>query len=311
MTGFGLVRTLLRRLLLWLGALVVVFCATALLPGDPVRLALGPAASPAEVAARRAALGLDRPLPVRLVDWLGGLATGDLGQTVRGQPIGPLLAGALPWTAMIVIPALLLTVTFSILGGVWWATHPRRLGARAVGHTSATLIALPEFVIGGLLIIVFALLLDALPAVTVLDLDGRIGAWDMLVLPILTLALPQVAWQVRIVRAAVAEAYELPHVTQAQLDGLSTPVLIFRHLLPVTAPTLLASLATAVGGMLGATVVVETLFNQPGVGQLLAASVEGRDPALASAVVAFSAGLVMIVMLAADLCRDWAVRGRR
>lgn len=302
---------LAARIGLLAAVLAVVFAAADRLPGDPVRLAMGPTASPADVAARREALGLDRALPVRFADWLTGLLRGDLGTTVRGQSINDLVADRLGATLLLTGLTFALVVLIALAWAGTWTLRPAGRFARGSALGSSILVAVPEFVLGTLLILVFALLLGWLPATTVTGADGRLGSPAMLVLPALALALPHAAWQTRVTRAALAEAAALPHVEQARLDGLPERLVLTRHVLPLAAPTVAASLATMVGTLLAGAVVVETLFNYPGAGQLVAGSLESRDTTLLLSLTALCGAVVALALIGADAIRLRALRGRR
>ncbi|WP_245650549.1 ABC transporter permease [Nocardia harenae] len=303
-------RLLVRRVVLLFALLAAVFVAVELLPGSGARAVLGREASDAEVAAKERELGLDRPVAVRFVSWLSGVLTGDFGSTARGRPIGSLLAGAFPQTLLLGGLALLLTVAGSLLLGAWWALRPGSTAGRVLQPGSSVAAALPEFVLAVLLVAVFSLLLGWLPAVTVSGRSGFPVRADMLVLPVLALAVPQLGWNVRVVRAALADAAREPHVETAVLDGLPERVVLLRHMLPFALPTVVAGFATSVGMLLGGALVVEAVFNYPGVGALLAGSVADRDAALVAAVVALTAVSVLAMLAVADAVRAWAVRGR-
>lgn len=303
-------RLLLQRVALLIALLAVVFVAVDLLPGSSARAVLGRDATDAEVAARERELGLDRPLPVRFAAWLGGVVTGDFGQTARGRPVGELLAGAFPQTLLLGGLALAVTVLVSLLLGAWWAVRPGSVLGRALQPGTSVAAALPEFVVAVLLVAVFALLLGWLPAVTVRGRDGFPAGAEMLVLPVLALALPQIGWNVRVVRAALADAAREPHVETAVLDGLPERTVLLRHVLPFALPTVVAGFATTVGMVLGGALVVEAVFNYPGVGALLAGSVADRDASLVTAVVALSAVAVLALLAVADAVRAWSLRGR-
>ncbi|MFC8045569.1 ABC transporter permease [Nocardia sp. NPDC057353] len=305
---FGLL--LAQRVALLFALLAAVFVAVELLPGSGARAVLGREASDAEVAAKEHELGLDRPLLVRFGAWISGVLTGDFGATARGRPIGELLAGAFPQTLLLGGLALLLTVLGSLLLGAWWALRPGSLLGRALQPGSSVAAALPEFVLAVLLVAVFSLLLGWLPAVTVSGRSGFPVRADMLVLPVLALAVPQIGWNVRVVRAALADAAREPHVETAVLDGLPERVVLLRHVLPFALPTIVAGFATSVGMLLGGALVVEAVFNYPGVGALLAGSVADRDAALVAAVVALTAVSVLAMLAVADAVRAWSVRGR-
>ncbi|MGQ4598231.1 ABC transporter permease subunit [Nocardia sp. R6R-6] len=305
------VRLLLRRVALLVALLATVFVAVDLLPGNTARAVLGREAAPEQIAAKEHQLGLDRPLPVRFWDWISGVATGDFGRTARGRSVNELLADKFPPTLLLGGLALAVTVFASLVLGAWWATRPGSAASRVLQPATTTAVAIPEFVIATLLILVFALALGWLPAVTVTDRSGFPAGPDMLVLPALALALPQIGWNTRVVRAALTDAAAAPHVESAVLDGLSARRVLVRHVLPFALPTIVASFATTVGMLLGGSLVVETIFNYPGLGAVLAGSVADRDTAVVAAVVALSGVVMMIMLAAADSIRAWSLRGMR
>ncbi|GAA2149128.1 ABC transporter permease [Glycomyces algeriensis] len=296
---------------LLLVVLAAVYAAADALPGDPVRLAMGPTASPADVEARRESLGLDRPLPARFADWLSGLVQGDLGTTVRGQPINDLLGDRLASTLLLTGLTFAFVLVVALAWAALWSARPRGRFGRTSAVGTSILVATPEFVLGTLLVLVFALVLGLLPATTVVGADGRLATPLMLVLPVLALGLPHAAWQTRVNRAAIAEAAAMPHVEQARLDGVPERRVVTRHVLPLAAPTIAASLATMVGTLLAGAVVVETLFNYPGAGQLVAGSLESRDTTLLVSLTALCGLVVVAALVIADAIRLWALRGRR
>ncbi|MFI9508799.1 ABC transporter permease [Nocardia sp. NPDC052566] len=171
--------------------------------------------------------------------------------------------------------------------------------------------AVPEFVVATVLIMVFALGLGWLPAVTMTGRSGFPVSAEMVVLPVLALAIPQIGWNTRVVRAALVDAARAPHVESAVLDGIPGSAVMTRHILPFALPTIVASFATTVGMLLGGSLVVETIFNYPGLGALLAGSVADRDTSLVAAVVALSGAVIMLMLAMADGIRAWSLRGRR
>ncbi|TLF74834.1 ABC transporter permease [Nocardia cyriacigeorgica] len=308
MTRFA--RLLLRRVALLIALLAAVFAAVDLLPGSTARAVLGRDATEAAVAAKERELGLDRPLPVRFGDWLAGVLTGDFGQTARGRSVGELLADTFPQTLLLGGLAFAVTIAASLAFGAWWSIRPRGVLGRVLQPSTTTAVAVPEFVVATLLILVFSLATGWLPAVTITGRSGFPISADMLVLPVLALAIPQIGWNTRVVRAALADAARLPHVETAVLDGLSERTVLARHVLPFALPTIVASFATTVGMLLGGALVVETIFNYPGLGALLAASVADRDTTLMAAVVALTGVVIMLMLATADAVRTWALRGR-
>lgn len=304
-------RLLLRRVILLVTLLACVFVAVDLLPGDTARAVLGREATPEQIAAKEHELGLDRPLWVRFWNWISGVVTGDFGRTARGRPVDDLLADKFPPTLLLGGLALAVTVLASLALGAWWATRPGGVAARVLQPTTTTAVAVPEFVIATVLILVFALALGWLPAVTVTGRSGMPAGAQMLVLPVLALALPQIGWNTRVVRAALADAALAPHVESAVLDGVPGRAVLARHVLPFALPTIVASFATTVGMLLGGALVVETVFNYPGLGAVLAGSVADRDTSVVAAVVALSGASIMVVLAVADGIRAWSLRGRR
>ncbi|MEV5343992.1 ABC transporter permease [Streptomyces sp. NPDC052676] len=302
---------LLKRAALLALLLALVFCTVELLPGDAARATSERGETAADIEHRRELLGLDRPVPERFWDWMSGLPTGDLGTSARGEPVTDLLSTAFPNTLLLGGIALLLTAVLSIALGCWAALRPGGRTDRAVSGTATAVLALPEFVVAVALVLVLSLWTGWLPAVTLTDADGTPDSWTMLVLPALALTIPQTGWNVRIVRAALADEARAPHVETAVLDGLPPHRVLTHHVLPGALPTIAAGLATSTGMLLGGAVVVETIFNYPGIGSVLASAVTDRDGPVIAGVTALSGAVITAVLLLADLVRDLMAGGRR
>lgn len=266
-----------RRALMLVVLLAAVFAAVELLPGDAASASSERGDSAADVAARRHLLGLDRPVWERFADWMTALPTGDLGTSARGQKVTDLLADPLPNTLILGGTAFALTVVASLALGCWAATRPGRLADRIIGHTSTAAFAVPEFVVSVGLLLVLSLWTGWLPAVTLTGADGSLADWTMLIMPVLALVIPQTGWNTRIVRGALADQARTPHVEAAHLDGLPVHRVVLRHALPGAIPAIATGIATSTGMLLGGAVVVETLFNYPGIGSVMAAAVSSRD----------------------------------
>ncbi|WP_328874811.1 ABC transporter permease [Streptomyces sp. NBC_00287] len=301
---------LARRALLLAVLLAFVFAAVELLPGDAANATSERGESAADIAERRQLLGLDRPVLERFWEWMTGLPTGDLGTSARGESVADLLSRPFPNTLLLGGLALLLTLVASVALGCWAAAKPGGMVDRSVSASATGVLALPEFVVAVALVLVFALWTDWLPAVTLTDADGSPASWEMLVLPVLALAIPQIGWNTRIVRAALDDEVKAPHIETAVLDGLPRHRIFTHHLLPGALPTIAAGLATSTGMLLGGAVVVETIFNYPGIGAVLAGAVADRDSPLIAGVVAVTGVVITGVLLLADLVRAWASGGR-
>ena len=294
-----------RRAGLLVVLLAIVFIAVEILPGDAAGSTVDRGASDAAIAARRAELGLDQPVAVRFLRWMIALPTGDFGVSARGEQVSGIIARHFPNTLLLGGIAMIVTILVALTLGTIAAIQPGS-GLDRLISTSATMVfALPEFVVAGLLVLVFALWLRVLPAVTVTSFDGGIAP-AMLVLPVLALAVPQIGWNARIVRGALLDEARAPHVESAIIDGLPTHQVMLRHVLPGALPTIAAGAATSVGVLLGGAVVVETIFNYPGIGSILAGAVRDRDAPLVAAVVAAAGAAIAVVLLASDLVRAWA-----
>ncbi|MFJ8080085.1 ABC transporter permease [Streptomyces sp. NPDC096205] len=302
---------LVKRAALLAVLLALVFGTVELLPGDAANATSERGESAADIQERRELLGLDRPVPERFWDWMSGLPTGDLGTSARGEPVTGLLSSAFPNTLLLGGIALLLTAVLSPALGCWAALRPGGRVDRAVSGSATAVLALPEFVVAVALVLVLSLWTGWLPAVTLTDADGNPDSWTMLVLPALALTIPQTGWNTRIVRAALADEARAPHVETAVLDGLPPHRVLTRHVLPGALPTVAAGLATSTGMLLGGAVVVETVFNYPGIGSVLASAVTDRDSPVIAGVTALAGAVVTGVLLVADLIRDAMTGVRR
>jgi len=301
---------LLRRMALLVVLLAVTFLLVEILPTDAARATLDIEASPAELAARRIELGLDQPVAVRFLQWMGGLATGDLGVSARDRQIWDVVGQPFQNTLVLGAIALVLTVLLALVLGGISVLRPGKLLDRVVGSSSTVILALPEFVVATALVVVFALWLQLLPSVTVASSSGRPISSAMLVLPILALAVRQIGWNTRIVRSALAEQLPTPHVDSAIMDGLPRHRILVHYLLPGAIPTIAAGVATSVGLVFGGVVAVEIIFNYPGMGAVLVDAIRNRDAPLVAAVVALTGLMITVVLVASDLVRAWAV-GRK
>jgi peptide/nickel transport system permease protein len=280
-----------------------VFLLTEALPGDATSGLVERGASPAAVASARAELGLEQSTSARLWQRLEGLASGDLGRTARGRPVGEVLARPLRRTLTLAGIALLSVIVLAVPLGAAMAWRGGRATEKLLGAASVALISVPEFVVFTLLALLFSSALGLLPAVVVADADGRIDV-AALVLPALALALPAIAWTARLVRGAVVDALELPHVEAARLDGIAPARILLRHALPPALPAITASIAASCAALAGGSVVVEAAVNYPGVGSVLTQGIQARDVALVSSVVVVMAAIVALAFALADIVRD-------
>jgi peptide/nickel transport system permease protein len=297
-------RRLLRRLGLALLTLLLVsmlvFATAELLPGDLGRTILGPYASEEQVAELNEQLGEDDPAPVRYVSWLSQFVSGDWGTSAAlQQPVRPLVLDRLGNSLLLALYALVLAVPAAVTLGLVAA---RRRGGpldTAVSASAVSLLAMPEFVVGTILSIVFAVELGWFPVSSAVP-DDAVSFFHELTLPAVVLALVLFGSLARVARAAALAALDADYTRTATLKGLPSRTVLVRHVLPNVLPPTIAAIGAHVGYLVGGIVVVETLFAYPGLGKLLLDSAQAHDLAPLEACVLATAVVVMVANLAAD-----------
>lgn len=265
---------------------VVVVLVTAatfmlinLLPGDPSIAILGPDASLDERARVREALGLDGPLPIRYVEWLGSAMTGDLGESAR---TGSSVASMLWERAEVSIQLLVVSQVLALMIAVPWGIAMAYRSGTAFDRVSTVgalgLIAIPNFVLGLLLIYVFAIQFGVLPATGWVPFgDDPLGNLRVLVLPAVTLASGEIAVYARVLRSDLIVTLQQDFVGAARAQGFSDRRILFRHALRPSSISLLTVTGLNVGRLIGGTVIIENLFALPGLGRLIVQSINARD----------------------------------
>ncbi|MET8700085.1 ABC transporter permease [Kitasatospora sp. NPDC004723] len=279
MTGF-----LLRRLLLavptLLGVTVVVFATVALVPGDPLTALLGPGAPPEARHELSERLGLDEPLPLRYLGWLGGVAGGDLGVSISAQrPVAELLGSALGQTLLLAGAAFLLVLAGGVLLGALGALRPNGPLGRLCDALGTLAVSAPQYSVALLLIAVFAVNLRWLPAGGTHDVFGGGGAGDLLrhlVLPAVAAALVPLGLTAKVFRAALSTVLAGELADSLRARGLSR-FAVLRHCVHNASPALLTIGGLQLAYLLEGVVFVETLFAWPGVGRLLYDALTARD----------------------------------
>jgi peptide/nickel transport system permease protein len=280
---------------------VLVFATVQLLPGDLGRTILGPYASEEQVAALNDSVGADDPAPVRYADWLSRFVRGDWGTSAAsGQPVRPLVLDRLGNSLLLAVYALALAVPVAVGFGMLAARRRGRPLDAAVSASAVSLLAMPEFVIGTILSIVFAVELGWFPVSAAVP-DGAVSFVHELTLPAAVLALALFGSLARVVRAATLDALDADYTRTAALKGLPAHTVLGRHVLPNVLPTTIAATGAHVGYLVGGIVVVETLFAYPGLGKLLLDSALAHDLAPLEACVLATAVVVMVANLAADV----------
>jgi peptide/nickel transport system permease protein len=285
---------------------VVVFAATQLLPGDPAQAILGKeSADKARYEALRRELNLDQPLYAQYFGWLGGVVQGDMGTSLVQQdvPVTDLLADRLLNSATLVLLAALLSVPLSILIGSLSAVWRDSRFDTSANLVNLMLAALPEFVTGIILVLLFATaVFNWLPAVS--RIDPQIPLYDQLelfILPAITLCLAVIPYISRMLRASTIEVLESEYVMMARLKGLSGSIVLWRHALPNAIVPTLQVIALNLAWLAGGIVTVEYLFGFPGIGQALVDAVANRDIPTVQALCLLIAAVYVVLNLVADV----------
>jgi peptide/nickel transport system permease protein len=272
---------LVTTVLTLVGAMVLLFALSAVVPGNPADTLLGPQASPDYAKQFIAQMGLDQPIPTRLLRFFTALGHGDLGiDVVNGQKVTTLVAAALPSTLTLTAVSILLAVVLGIPLGCLAALRPGSLFDGVLGVASVAVVAIPSFVIAIGLLLIFSLWLDWLP---VLGGDGAGPA--ALVLPVIALSAGWVGYIARLMRSSMLEVMTEPFIRTSRAFGLSPRVVVFKYALKNAVIPTIAVLGLGVGRLLGGAVLVEIVFARPGLGRLVLDAINSRNyPVLQGAV---------------------------
>ena len=296
-------RLALGVLTLWLISLVV-FAAVLALPGDAATAILGREATPDRVAALRDQLNLNDSVVSQYLQWIGGVITGSFGESAATQqPVSELLSSRVANSAFLVFVASAVAIPLSIGLGVWLAMKRDRPVDHIGSTTTLVLAALPEFVIGIGLVLLFATsVFQWFPAVSLLPPGEK--AWQdpkVVVLPAATLVLAVTPYISRIMRGSMVEVLESEYVTMARLKGLSERTVIWRHAVPNAIVPAIQVAALQLAWMAGGIVVVEYVFSYPGIGAALVDAVGNRDMPVVQTLTMLAAGIYVALNLLADL----------
>ena len=291
-------------LLSLLAVSAIVFAITALLPGDAAQEQLGQEATPEALAALRAQMGLTRSGPERYWQWLSGMLQGNPGQSVvSGAPVAELIRSRLPnslllaaVTAGLAVP---LALALGILSAVWrgsWFDRTASMGAVAV-------VSVPEFLVATFAVLIFAVHLRWLPALSYASDITSVGQMlRSFAMPVLSLSCVIVAQMMRMTRAAVIDQLRAPYIEMVLLKGASPTRMVLAHALPNAIGPIANAVALSLSYLLGGVIIVETIFNYPGIAKLMVDGVAQRDmPLVQTCAMIFSVAYLILVTLA-DLC---------
>lgn len=298
---------LLRRfaftLLTLLLASILIFVITRLLPGDIARIILGREASDVALARLRGELGLDRPAVVQYLSWLGDFLRGDWGTSYSvGDPIRPLVLERLGSSLRLALVTLVIAIPTSIGLGILAGLRAGRLIDTTISIGTLAVVGLPEFVTGLILIDIFAFRLRLLPATSSIRPEADfIETLPFLILPALTATLVLLAYVARLTRAGVIEELRRGYVRAAQLKGLPWSTIVLRHVLRNALIPTITVLAVSIGWLISGLIVVENVYNYPGIGRLLTFAIDRRDLPLLQAVTFIATTIYALSNFAADI----------
>ncbi|SDC46330.1 peptide/nickel transport system permease protein [Mycolicibacterium neoaurum] len=301
-----IVKFLARRLaysaVVLVGVVIVVFTLVHLVPGDPVRIALGTRYTPQAYDALRTASGLDQPLLTQFFQYLGRAVTGDLGVSFRnGAPVTEVLLERLPATVSLALVGIAIALLIALPAGTWAALHEGRASDALVRVTSQFGVSVPDFWLGILLISLFSTTLGWLPTSGYRPLLEDPAGWlRHIILPGLTVGVVAAAIMTRYIRSAVLEVAAMGYVRTARSKGLPPRTVTLRHTVRNALVPILTITGIQLGTILGGVIVVEVVFAWPGIGRLVYTSVAARDyPVIQGAVL-----LIAVLFLAINLLVD-------
>lgn len=300
----------LRRVVLTIPTLlamsVFVFALIRLVPGDPVRTMLGFRATPENVATVRAQLHLDESLPAQYWDWITGVVHGDLGRDyVSGESVATLIAERLPVTLELTVLAMLVALLIGVPLGTLAAKGSKPV-RRLSGGFVVLGVAIPDFWMGSLLVLLFAAELAILPPSGWAPIGAGLGEnLRYLALPVLTLGIAEAAYILRTTRGAMTETLGEPYVSFLRARGIGERSIVFRHALRNAAIPIVTVVGIQFGVLLGSAIVVESIFGLPGLGKLVVTAVNQRNYTVVQGAVLVIAALFVLINLLTDLVYGW------
>ena len=301
--GAYIVRRLLVTIVVLLLVSLISFSIMQLVPGDPAVVMAGLAASSDQIQAIRVQFGLDQPFYVQIVRWYAGIAVGDMGQSMTlGRSVGQALIERLPATLGLAMVAFAMTMVLGLGAGILAAIRQNTWIDQLIMTLAVIGVSLPSFWLGLILIIVFAVMLDLLPAGGYVAFAQNPRDWLVsLLLPAFSLALLQVGLLARITRSAMVETLRQDFIRTAKAKGLPTWMVICKHALMNVMVMVVTIIGIIFSLMLSGSVVVETVFSIPGLGRLMASAILTRDYPLIQGGLLITAAMFVLINLAVDV----------
>jgi len=301
--GF-LVKRFFSMALVLLVVSVTIFIVMHLLPGDPAAIMLGPEATNEDVAALKAEMGLDKPVLIQFTEWTGRIIQGDLGKSIffQNRPVPDVIADHLEATVLLTLLSLGMATLVGITTGVLAASAHESLFDRSFMFFTSMAVAVPNFWLGLMLVLGFAIMVPILPAAGYSPLsDGFWSCLSYLVLPSITLAAGAVALIARMTRACMLDVLQNEYIRTAKAKGVRQSLVIFKHALRNAIIPVVTVIGMSFANLMGGAVVTESIFNIPGVGRLLIKSVFTRDYPVIEGVVLYIAIAWTLINLLVDI----------
>ncbi|WP_042146622.1 ABC transporter permease [Paucisalibacillus sp. EB02] len=296
-----------RRILLLLVTVFLVslitFAVFQIIPGDPIRIMLGPEADEARVETLEKQLGLDQALPIQYVNWMSGVFTGDLGDSIRfSRPVSELIADRLPVTLSLAFLSIAIVIMVAIPLGIYIAKRPNTLRDFVFSSVTQVGMAIPSFWLGMILMLGLGMSFQFFSISGYVPWSESItGAIGSLLLPAITIAIPQIAISFRYIRNTILEQLQLDYVRTIRSKGITERAVIYRHVLRNAMIPILTVFGLIFAEVVAGTIIVEQVFGLPGFGSLLITSISYRDFPLIQGIVMYITIVVVIINFVIDM----------
>lgn len=300
----GLYRYIAKRLLMMIPVLIgvtfIVFFILALTPGDPAQIVLGEGATPETLAATRLEMGLDQPIIVRYFRYIGGLLRGDMGVSYRNKiDVASTVLQRFPATALLAVAGIIIALIIGIPTGILSATRQYSALDYSTTVLSLVSVAMPNFWLGLLLVLIFSLNLGWLPSQGMGE--GFVPLLRSIILPALTLGTGSAATIVRMTRSSMLEVIRQDYISTARSKGIGEGQVVRRHMLRNALIPIITAVGLQFGTLLGGAMLTETVFSWPGLGRLMVESIKSKDIPLVLGSVVFLAVMFSVVNLMVDI----------
>lgn len=282
---------------------MMVFFITSMLPGDAAQMILGQSATPETVAALRQQLGLDQPLITRYIGWLTGMLQGDFGTSFASNlPVSQLVAQRIPATFQLAATTTVVSVPLAMIIGILAAMKRGTMLDRALVVGTMSVVAVPEFLVASVAVLIFAVKLQWVPAMSLGSThQDFLGFLRTFALPVMTLCCVVVAQMSRMTRAAIINQMDNPYLEMTLLKGVSPLRAMLRHALPNAVGPIANAISLSLSYLFGGVIIIESIFSYPGVASQLVDAVSNRDLPVVQLCVMFFAACYLVLLLAADI----------